>query len=399
MKKIIFLVLFVLLVSFNNQLFAQDLQFHGKISNSVYAYEVEDEVQSNIYQYFRSQVKKKSWGNLELNTSFRVLTDVNETLDSDYRYNFYTLNLKMQKLLGNHLDLQVGRQFLHPGTILGGLDGVSTVIRYNPNISLQLYGGVESHFLRSAKIYKPEDALVAGGMFQWQKLWKNNLQIFALHKSNDEVTLWQIAGLNLDNYILPRTMLRVQAHFDTQNERLHRLLASARYRLLNQLYLSAGFKSQYPQIYTNSFYTIFEISQYQQYYFNCAYRLFKNYFVNARYQMLQMDDETANQILVSVDNRNGSLGFIYETGYAGEQLGIMADYAVEIFNKLLLSASVDYSRYKIEEVYEFENQLGNALRVSYQFHPRWYFDLEYQWLKNRFKDSDSRILNHIHFSW
>jgi len=279
------------------------------------------------------------------------------------------------------------------------LDGVSAVVRYNSKISLQLYGGVESHFLRSAQIYKPEDALVAGGMFQWQKLWKNNLQLFALHKSNDAGTLWQITGLNLDNYLIPRTVLRVQAHFDTQNERLHRLLASAQYRVMNPLFFSAGFKSQYPQIYANSFYTIFEISQYQQYYFNCAYQLFKNYFLNARFQMLQMDDESANQILMSVDNQHGSLGFIYESGYSGEQLGIMADYAVVLLNKLTLSASVDYSRYKIEEVYAFENQLGNALRVSYQFLPRWYFDLEYQWLQNRFQDSDSRILNHIHYSW
>jgi hypothetical protein len=397
MKKLTCLCLLLFLVASLSELNAQSWQFHGKLSNSLYAYEEANENQLKNYDYVRASLKNKNWGNLELSTSFRTLMNADDPLDE--KSQFYTLNLKMQNLFGNHLDFQIGRQFLHPGTILGGLDGLQATVRFNKNISLGLYGGVEAHFLRKPEIYDFKDSRVAGALFQWNQLAKTNLQLFALHKANEKETLWQLTGINVDNSLIPNTLLRVQAHYDLKNSRLHRLLGYARYAVGQKLFLDVTVKNQYPQVYANSFYTIFNIDAYQQFKFSATYKLFQNYFINGAYQMLQLDDESANQILLSVNNQNGSLGMIYESGYAGEQLGIMADYAVDLLSNLTLSASIDYSRYRVEEVFEFENQLGNAVRLSYQFLPRWLLDVEYQWLTNRFKENDSRLLNHIHFSW
>lgn len=397
MKKLTYLHVFLFLIASLSVLNAQNWQFHGKLSNSLYAYEEANENQLKIYDYVRASLKNKNWGNLELNTSFRTLSNTDDPLDE--KSQFYTLNLKMQNLLGNHIDFQVGRQFLHPGTVLGGLDGLNATVRFNKNISLGLFGGVEAHFLRKAEIYNFKDSRIAGALFQWNQLAKTNLQLFALHKANEKETRWQLAGINLDNSFLSNTLFRIQAHYDLKNSRLHRLLGYVRYAVNQKFFLDVTAKNQYPQIYANSFYTIFNISAYQQYKFSAIYKLFQNYFINGAYQMLKMDDESANQILFSINNQHGSLGMIYENGYLGEQFGVMADYAVDLFSNLTLSASIDYSRYRVEEIYEFENQLGNAVRLSYQFLPRWLLDVEYQWLTNRFQENDSRFLNHIHFSW
>jgi hypothetical protein len=67
--------------------------------------------------------------------------------------------------------------------------------------------------------------------------------------------------------------------------------------------------------------------------------------------------------------------------------------------QLLASLNIDYSRYRTETIYEFENQLANAVRLSYKFQRHWTVDLEYQWLTNRFKDQDSRILNYINYQF
>ncbi|MBN2088729.1 hypothetical protein JW964_03910 [candidate division KSB1 bacterium] len=397
MKKLTYLCLLLFLITSLSGLYAQGWQFHGKISNSLYAYEEANENQLKIYDYVRASLKNRNWGNLELNTSFRNLANSDDLLNE--KFQFYTLNVKMQNLLGNHLDFQLGRQFLHPGTLLGGLDGLHATVKFNKNISLGLYGGVEAHFLRKAEIYDFKDSRVAGALFQWNQLAKTNLQLFALNKANEDETLWQLTGINVDNSLIPNTLLRVQAHYDLKNSRLHRLLGYARYTVGQKLFVDVTLKNQYPQVYANSFYTIFNIDAYQQYKFSATYKLFQNYFINGAYQILQLDDESANQILLSINNQNGSLGMIYESGYAGEQLGVMADYAVDLLSNLTLSASVDYSRYRVEEIYEYDNQLGNAVRLSYQFLPHWLLDVEYQWLTNRFKESDSRFLNHIHFSW
>ena len=119
---------------------------------------------------------------------------------------------------------------------------------------------------------------------------------------------------------------------------------------------------------------------------------------------MKFDTEDANQIFATISHLNGSLGLIYESGYSGEQLGIIADYAYSITPNLIASASVDYTKYKTETVYDYEtdNQLANAVRVAYRFKKHWTIDLEYQWINNdRFEETenDSRILNHIQFSW
>jgi len=58
----------------------------------------------------------------------------------------------------------------------------------------------------------------------------------------------------------------------------------------------------------------------------------------------------------------------------------------------------DYSKYRTETIYEYDDQIANAARLSYSL-GRWNFVGEYQWLTNRLKENDSRFLNHITYRW
>ncbi len=75
----------------------------------------------------------------------------------------------------------------------------------------------------------------------------------------------------------------------------------------------------------------------------------------------------------------------------------MFDIFCEVMPNLIASLNIDYTKYRVEKVYEYDNQLANAARLSYRLGRQWTFDVEYQWLTNRFKSSDSRFLNHISF--
>ena len=376
---------------------AQSIDFNGKISNSVYSYE-DTTAHTRLYQFFRLSLKSHHFSNLTLNSSFRALTDINETLDNEQRFKAFTLNLKLQKLF-NCLDVTLGRQFLHPGTILGGLDGLYAQYYFSKRMNFSAYAGVETHFQRSLKVFKTDDSFVTGGLFELKKIFSSSLQTFYLQKSNKDDIFWQLTGLNFQNSLIPRTNLKIQAHYDLKNSRIHRLLVSTRSKVTNRLSFSLGLKNQYPQIYASSFFQIFEIEAYRQYKFGCSYNIMNNYYLQGQYQLVKFDTENANRFFVTVSNTNGSMGLIYESGYAGEQLGVIMDYAYSITPALIASLSIDYSRYKTEKVYEFDSQIANAARLSYRFQQHWSIDVEYQWLTNRFKENDSRILNHIHFSW
>ncbi|MBN1350444.1 hypothetical protein JXJ21_13600 [candidate division KSB1 bacterium] len=376
---------------------SQELRFHGKFSNTTYSYET-DKVHTRLYQTIRFSAEKPNWNKLALIGSFRALTDLNETIDDDLRYKFYQLNLQVQDILG-HLDFVAGRFFLHPGTVLGAVDGMQLDVHLTHKIAWKVYGGVESHFNRSIKIYESQDGWVAGSLFEWEKLLSNTFQLLYLQKTDDEETYWQITGLNIVNTQIPHTQLKIQSHYDLKNSRFHKLLFNARYSLGTKLFLAYGYKNQYPQVYSNSFFTIFEIDPYQKHSIDLLYNLTNSIFASGTYQLIQLDDETANQVIISLGNNSGNIGLIYESGYGGDHIGAMVDYAYWVTKNLCASAYVDYSHYRTQEIYEYENQLANALRMSYRFNKRWLIDLEYQWLTNRFQESDSRILNHIHLSW
>ena len=395
-KKIIFVLSIVAV--FWGVGYASGIDFHGNVANSVYSYE-DTTSHTRVYQFVQFSFESPEIKNLSLNASLRALTDVNETLDSEDRFKAYNLNLKFKKLF-NRLDVVLGRQFLHPGTILGGLDGLYTKFYISKNINFSVYGGTEANFNSSLKIYKPEDSFVTGGLFELNRIYSSKFQFFYLQKANENDIFWHLTGLNFQNSSIPETNIRLQTHYDLENSRLHRLLVYARHNMNKKLSFSFGFKNQYPQVYTNSFFTIFEINAYSQYKLGCSYKIANNYLLSGQYQLVQFEDENnANRFFATISNSNGSIGLIYESGYAGEQLGVIFDYAYEITPALLASLNIDYSRYKMEKVYEFENQVANAVRLSYRFLSHWSIDLEYQWLTNRFKDSDSRVLNHIRFKW
>lgn len=387
------LSLFIFLLSVG---FAYGIDFHGRVSNSIYSFE-DTQTRTRVYQFVNLSLDAPEFANATLNTSFRALTDLSQSLDRDQRFKAYNFNLKFSKLF-NRVDLTLGRQFLHPGTVLGGLDGLYAKYYITKKMNLAAYGGVESNFQRSFELYKFKDSFTTGGLFELNRTFATNFQLFYLQKSTEDDIYWQLTGLNLDNSSLSNTNFRLQAHYDLQNERFHRLFFSARQNLLaKKLAVSLQFKQQHPQVYANSYFTIFEVEPYNQYQLGLSYNFLKDYFANAQFRLIQFDDETANQLFATVSNTSGSVGLLFESGYAGEQLSLIFDYAYSITPQLLASLNIDYSRYRTEKVFEFENQIANAVRLSYRFQRYWSVDLEYQWLTNRFKEQDSRILNHVHF--
>jgi len=212
-QKIIFV--FSILILFLSAGYVQSVEFHGRASNSVYSYE-DTSAHTKLYQYVTFSLEQPEWNFLSLNASFRALTDANETLENEDRFKAYNFNLKFKRLF-NRLDFVLGRQFLHPGTVLGGLDGVFTKFYITNQINISAYGGVEAHFQRSWKIYNTEDSFVTGGMVELNRMLNSNFQLFYLRKANEDAAFWHLAGLNLKNCSIPKTQLNLQTHYDLEN--------------------------------------------------------------------------------------------------------------------------------------------------------------------------------------
>ena len=391
MKTKVF-VLFILIAGVVSA-FPQGLIFHGGVRNSVYSYESEKN-HTRVYQYSHLSVSTAD-RNIRLNTSFRFLTDVNETLPDTKRFLAYDFYVRFSNLANKRMQIDAGRQFLHPGTPLGALDGVK--VDYNlQNYSVTVYGGYQSNYLRNFDIANSN--AVGGGYFQVKNHLHSRFQLLYLQKNNDNATIWQLGGLNTYTSI-GKTNVSFEGHYDFQNSRFHRILLSARQGITDKLRANAEFKQQQPQVYANSYFTIFQVDPYTQYRFGLGYNIYADYYVQGQVQHIQFDGESAERFFLYLNNPHGSIGMSYDSGYAGDQLSLMFDYAIQLYEKFTLSAMVDYSHYRTEEIYEYENQLGNGLRLNYRLNSHLSVDVEYQWLNNQFKESDNRFLNHILYRW
>lgn len=376
---------------------AKGIRFDGSLRNSIYSYE-SDQTHTRFYQNLRFNAALPN-DKFSLSASMRALTDAAVSLPSQDRFKLYSLRLDAKGLINNRFDVAVGRLFLHPGATLGALDGLHAGLALSNHIGVQFYGGIESQFERSFQIYKPRDSRIYGGLLEISKYMASNLQLFYLQKSNAAATFWHLAGLNLSSAVIPKTLIRVQSHYDLEQDRLHRMMVSARNTWSDRWQSTLEYRRQYPQIYANSYFTIFTPLAFQRWRAAASYEFIPAYTVQAQFQHVLFEKEQADQVFLSVGCPFGDIGAVWETGYAGDQLSLTLDAYYEVLPNLIASLYVDYMKYRVEQVYEYDNQLANAVRLAYRFNRRLTIDVEYQWLTNRYKSADSRVLNHLSFIW
>jgi|GEM_PF-520898 hypothetical protein len=406
MKKLRFLLVSVLVIGCGFLNAQNASKTSGFIQNSVYSYAVqksdassETTIHNRLYQTLRLDVRPFS-ENISFHFSGRALTDLNESdLQDVKRFKAYRLSVSGKRLFHNFLDFELGRQFLYPGILLGSLDGLNVLLKPWRFLHWQVYGGIESHLFRAFKMYEPAEATVLGTRLMLRNVWNSNLHLVYLQKLFHSQTQWQIAGINFSNYSVSNLVLYLQAHYDLANSRLHRFYLSARYRLGRKWMLSGYLKQQYPQVYQTSYFSTFEIEKYLLSGFDVAYQVNEQFSVTGAIQGVQLKEGYGTRMIVSLGSRCGSVGFVYEMGDLGNQLGVLADYRLQVLPKLRATFHVDYSRYRFEKQYDYDSQLANAIGVSYQFSRHWSTRLEYQWLSNARYQYDQRVLNHINFIW
>lgn len=382
---------------------AQTINTSGRITNSVYVLESGSdenpgtlERTARIYQLVNFNA---DMSDISFHFSGRALTDLQNSLPNDDRFKAWRLSLKAKNLLNKTVDVELGRQFIHAGIPFGSLDGLVVSARPFSSISTKVYGGVESQLFRSFKMYNADQATIGGGEVSWKSDYQTDVQVAYLQRVRESNIQWQIAAINVANRSLNGLNMFLQAHYDLQNERFHRLDLSGRYAANKAWAVHFGVRQQYPQIYGDSYFTIFNIKQYRKLRLGLDTAVMEGLRAGLNYRFLDLDEGQGHQVSATLFNADGAIEFIYETGDLGEQSGLILDYAYDLMQNLTVSASVDYSRYRFEEIYEYDNQLANAVRVSYFYNKNLRTDIEYQWLSDRFKDSDQRFLNHIHFVW
>ncbi|MDZ7346224.1 MAG: hypothetical protein ONA69_05445, partial [candidate division KSB1 bacterium] len=363
--------------------------------NSVYLFE-RDNRQALLYQSVRFQVVQPHL-NTRLGGNFRVLSST-VGAQPDERFRLYALYVAF-KAFGDRITAAAGRLYLHPGFSLGALDGLAASWRLQPQLQLQLYGGLPSPIDRRFGLEWEDRRPLVGATLQAWGGSGSELQLFYLHRFGQGTTLQRLSGVNATYRPLSNLDLHAQMHFDLERQSTQRLLFSARTQWSARLQTNVEYREQQPQIFSDSYFTIFTPRPYQRWRAAASLEVLPEKFLELQAQYVRFEREAADQLYVTFSTAYGEISAVYESGFAGDQFGLCANAFYDLTERLTVSAAVDLTRYRIEQIYAYDRQWSNALRLSYRFSRRLSADLEGQWLNDRLRTYDVRLLNHITMTW
>ncbi len=391
MKKTLFLFT---VLNVSTVLAAGDgISFNGSFRQTLYAYQ-SDRRHTRLMQFLNFNAAPAS--TLSVSGNLRAISDLSSPNSVGQRLQLYALHVDYHAF-GNRLETGAGRLFLHAGTTLGSLDGVQMRLETSRRTRWMLYGGVQSPFDRRFE-FDAGGGTVFGSTFD-ATLRKSSWQLFFLQRLRDGAVVRRETGVNASLQAPMNTAVKLQSRYNLEDQRLQHFLVSARSRWGRHLRFNMEYRRRRPQVEGDAFLAVFTPRPYQLWRATAEWEWSEQYALELQTQQVFFERGRADHISLGINTPFGSASAVWESGYAGDHLGVMLNAFVEPFCGLLLSAYVDYSRYRTEQIYQFEQQSANAVRLSYRFSRHFSADVEAQWLNDRLRRSDARLLNHFTYKW
>lgn len=393
MKKIFLLSLFLIFAVINSS--NAQVKFSGMTQSSVYIWENIDETQLvDYYQHVNARVSLESYRDLYLKTYFQFGRTGDPAEWNEKVYNAYLNFLSPCR----KWDARIGRQFVYSGVMNGTVDGFLLNIRPVKNATLKLLAGMDAPMDRSLELTQWDDGNVLGAFASYGVSDAFNVKASYYQKSKSSEVYWQVAGGSLSGKVINN--LFYQAHYE------HNLKTSAyqamRYRfnyLGNKWMVFAEFNSQKPRIYEDSFFQIFEQTAFNQVRSGINYQL-GNYNIGLQdvYTMYD-EDELNNQVHATVSGTYGTIGVLYQSGYAGDNTGVYGSIRYNLLKNLLLQVRSSYYQYERQTTAISEDATAISGGLTYKLSPSWQVKAEVQERINSYFDNDLRGLFRIRYAF
>ncbi len=386
MKRLILVSILGLSFLFTKTTFSQ-VKVNGWLQSSLYAWENANEDQQwDYYQGLQLRISHEQYSGLYFNTFLREAYRGDPQEWKERVYNLY-LNWNFYK----NYKLRVGRQFLYKGVINGTMDAVVLSGKVARNLLVSGVVGTEATYERTFKIRDWDNGNVLGGYLAYNLPWQNSINVSYFQKQRWSELYWQQVGSALDGYLFEKLNYYARVDYNVLSSNYQAM----RYRLTyyeSKWSLGVEFNSQRPRVYEDSFFNIFEIDAFSQIRSAATYRL-GNYELGLQYLFTQYEDDNDNRIIGSIgNNKFGTLGIVYQTGYAGENIGYYADIRYEIVPNLTVKLFNSYYNYERAFTNISEDALAFSGGLGYRLKNILIVDGELQQSSNSYYKNDLRGL-------
>jgi hypothetical protein len=378
------------------------------------------------YQNLLLEFNKNKWS---FNTLVQTEEDVINKNGDGFNYRFYNLYIKGTNLF-NRLDLKLGRQYVYAGVGRGPVDGLHFKIKAGKNKEYQIagFGGVVTPYDYSFDNYPDlKDNYMVGGQFSYYGVRDLFVGLSYMDKRRQLPSYYafrldtalntkeiliepdsraeQLAGLDFNyTYMLVHNFYG-KAYFDVNRLKFYRGEFNARFKVMDNMNVSAGYTYREPQISYNTIFWVFEHKQTHEIEGGVDYTLKNGINLYARASDViynkSVDSLKNNSLKINVGFSHPSFGlnFVRYMGYSGESDGINGYFQRELIKPVLsANIAVSFSRYYLGEFeYDKVNSFSGLLGITYRPMPQLSIDAQGQFLFNRIYKSDSRFLIGINY--
>lgn len=412
--RFLFLFLFLIPLSTNAQLVT------GRFITSVQSWEQFDTVGSSrtFTRGFQSAIFDIAQGDFSLHTHFQAATMLQTKLDELPDYRMYYLYGKWRDI-GGALDFSFGRLPYFAGVGTGTLDGVLTTVRALDNtLRLTVYGGANVPYDLSVGNWGPlRNNFTLGGQIVTSALTNAKIGVSYMDRRRERDPYW---ATRLDSLLNPFAILiipeaakeqyvsgdasyqwdRVRLYgrydYDLNYEKTQRGQIGLSVQASDKLSFSGEYIHRAPRLAYNSFFSVFNVSDVDEFEAGCDYVFHPAWRGFVRGAYVKYTDDNSLRYTAGIVHNYVGLTFRGGSGYAGELTSLSLQGAYPLLEKMLIpNAGISFVSYKLNDADTKEDALAGSLGATVRPAQFVSVDLQVQWLKNKVVENDVRFFGRL----
>ena len=405
-------VLPLLLIGLLGAVPAAALTVSGRLTSSLYAYEVQDLDSSATthlrgHQSLRLDLSRLAAPALSLHTYVRGTTDLADAADTDPRLRIYNAYLAWKK---TNYRLHLGRQRIYAGVGSGAIDGGRADIEFR-GLKLTAYAGTLVPLGRSTDISSWSAGHLWGARLSTERFFNIAAALsLALRARQPEAydqpgtysgvqatpaaVERRLLGLDLNRRFAGGHSLYGRLDYDLEDEILRRSAVSGRYVLSPRLSAQGEWFQRQPAIFANSIFSAFPSEKFQEIGARLYYRARPDLQLSLHFASLLYDGDSARRAgLTASLGQHYSVGYYHSGGYARASDGLVGSVHYPVGRKLLLRGELDLTAYeRYEDADEREELATGSLGLTYRPDRKTFVEVEVQGLRNPVYANDARLL-------
>jgi len=391
-------------------------EINGRFSTSVYGWEKFDTVgtSENIWLGMQNLQVDVNQGNLTLSTSVYGTASLSEPTGDGAEIRVRNMFARY-RTADRGVELRLGRVPVFAGVGVGTVDGGFLKVRAVQNkIAFSAYGGsnvpgslvydhhrdLDKNFLLGAQAVGEISTGTRLGVSyvnrriertEYESLRADSLfnPVSVLVSPGSRAT--QLLGLDASHDAGGGTSFYGRYDYDLNLERTLRGELSTRVGVTPEVSLLANFIYREPVIPYNSFFTIFPLAPVREYEGGVEYAFTPTLRASARYAYVGYDGDLSRRLSFGVTTTYASAGYSGSNGVAGVLCSYYAQGMVPLMERQVVpTASVSYSSYRLENGSPRETMFAGSLGAIIRPTGHFSFDVQAQFLNNRFMDNDVR---------